>query len=379
MKIKDIKIREIFATNTKKTIEIEIFTDIGNFRSSVPIGTSKSRYEVEYLDTKIAINNFKRILRFFKNKEFFDQRDVDEYIKIIDKTKNLKNIGGNVALALSFCFLKCFAFEKQKEVFEFLGKEKIPLPICNVAGSWGGDIQEFLVFPKSQKSFKDSIEKIGEVYLELGKEIAKIDPKFNFGKNLESGWQTFHNFKEILSIIKTLAESYNLRIGIDMAASSIWDGKFYNYSKFKISSSEQLNLVSNLIKEFKIDYIEDPFDQDSFYLFATLQNEFPNKMICGDDLIATNIERLEIGIKTGACRAVIVKPNQVGLISDLIDFVNLAKKNKLILVFSHRSAETEETILCHLAVGLGANYIKIGISGERIDKINEMIRIEEKF
>ncbi|MEM5869970.1 MAG: enolase C-terminal domain-like protein [Candidatus Aenigmatarchaeota archaeon] len=383
-----LEIRQIFATNSKKTIEVEIETAKGKVRASVPIGTSRGKHEVVFLPTEEVINKFNLIRRSFTNEEFKNQEEVDELIRTIDKTPEFKEIGGNLALAISSAFLKAFALDEGLEFFEYLAaltksELKMPKPVCNVAGGWKdsrSDIQEFLLLPVHQNSFFESISKISQAYLDLGKALKLADPTFAYGRNWESGWITNLNFIELLNILKKIANNYLLRIGLDVAASQLWDGKqyyVYPFSNKILSKLEQLKLMQDLAEEYPISYIEDPFMEDDFVSFAVLTSSLPNKLIVGDDLFATNLKRLKDGIELKATNAIIVKPSQVGTISDVIKVVKLAKENRIVTVMSHRSGETEDELIAHLAVGLGCDYVKFGISGERISKLNEMIRIEE--
>ena len=385
-----LELRQIFATNSKKTIEVELETAKGKVSASVPIGTSRGKYEVVYLPVEEAMNKFNLIRRNFTNQDFKDQKDVDDFIRTIDKTPELKEIGGNLALAISSAFLKAFALNEGLEVFEYLAtitksELKMPKPVCNVAGGWKeskSDIQEFLLLPVHQNSFFDSISKISQAYLDLGKLLKQADPTFAYGRNWESGWVTNLSFVELLNFLKKITNEHLLRIGLDLAASQLWDGKqyyIYRYSNKILSKIEQLKLIQDLAREYPISYIEDPFMEDDFVSFAVLTSSLSNKLIVGDDLYATNLKRLKEGIELKASNAMIVKPSQVGTISDVIQVVKLAKENKILTVMSHRSGETEDNLIAHLAVGLGCDYVKFGISGERTNKINEMIRIEKKI
>jgi enolase len=383
-----LEIREIFATNSQKTIEVELETVKGKVRASVPIGTSRGKYEVKYLPVDTVVNKFNLIRRQFTNENFKEQKDVDELIRSIDKTEDLREIGGNLALAISSAFLKAFALENEMETFEYLltqakSKPVMPKPVCNVAGGWKesrSDIQEFLLLPVHWYSFFESISKISQAYLNLGKMLKEVDPTFNYGRNWESGWVTNLNFNELLKILEKIANENLLKIGIDFAATQLWDGKqyyVYRYSDKILGKLEQLKLVQNLAKEYSINYLEDPFMEDDFTSFALLTSGVQPKLVVGDDLYATNSKRLKDGLRFKATNAMIIKPSQVGTITDLMKTVELAKKNKIVTVMSHRSGETEDTLIAHLAVGLGCDYVKFGISGERAIKINEMVRIEE--
>ncbi len=386
MIVRNLNIREIFATNAQKTIEVELETKKGVVRSSVPMGTSKGTHEIVYKPVDEVVRKFLMIRRNFQT-EFENQEDVDTLIRIIDKTPNFSEIGGNLALGISSAFLKAFALEEGLEVFEFLMKEKtdFPKPICNVVGGWRGsgasDIQEYLLVPVHQTNFLNSMTKITNAFQEIGKALKEKDPNFVFGKNLESAWVTSLPMEEILKLIKNIAAKNLLKLGLDVAASHLWDGTKYVYqnSGAKFGKAQQVSFIRDLAERFDILYLEDPFDEDDFLSFSVLTHEAQKRIICGDDLFVTNIERLRQGLQQHATNAVLVKPNQVGTITDVIKLVKEARKNGLYTVMSHRSGETEDTMICHLAAGLNCDYIKLGISGERTVKINEMIRIEEKL
>jgi len=382
MKVKDLKLREILATNAQKTIEVELETDKVKARASAPIGTSISRYEVVYLPIEEVKKEFPSIKRRFVSQSFASMEEVDHFLKFIDKTSNFRKIGGNLALCISSAFLKAFALEQGKELFEFLSKEKksIPLPICNVAGGWRrqSDIQEFLFLPVHQKSFLESISKIAHAYHQLRIELREKDNKFNFGKNIESAWLTSLDLYKLLEILTEIATENELKIGLDVAASQLWDGKNYVYkSGENLARAEQLNLMEHLTKKYPIIYIEDPFSEDDFVSFATLTHRLQNKIVAGDDLFSTDLNKLQYGISYKAASGIIIKPSQVGTMTDTIKVMEEAKKNNIKTIVSHRSGETDDTLICHLAVGMNSDYIKIGIAGERTNKINEIIRIEE--
>lgn len=384
MIVKNLTIREIFTTSNRKTIETELETRKGTVRASVPIGTSRGKHEVVFLPVEDVIRNFVGIRRHFIGQSFDDQEEVDGFLRILDKTTNFKEIGGNLALGLSAVFLKGFAMERGVEVFEVLAEKnsELPLPLCNVVGglSWRSDIQEFLLMPIHQKSFFDSMTTLSAAYDEIGRALKKADPNFAFGRNLESAWVSSMGFEAILKILKKIADRMLLRIGLDVAASHLWNGKHYVFSSGeKLSRPEQIALFQDMASKYPIYYIEDPFHEDDFLAFSVLTCRLAKRLICGDDLFVTNMERLRTGIERKAANAIIIKPNQVGTITDTIKVVREAKKGGIKTVMSHRSGETEDTLVCHLAVGLGCDYVKFGIGGERAVKINEMLRIEEKL
>lgn len=391
MIVRDIKIREIFSHNLKETIEVEVEISKGKVRASVPIGTSRGVYEVEYLPTKEVIKNFLEIREKFRMKEFKNFEEVDNTILEYDKSEKLNKIGGNLALAISLAMLKAFALHEDLEVFEYVSsyfnfKIKIPKPVCNVIGGGkhfgGSDFQEFLLIGKTS-NFKEEIKKIINLYFKIAERLKKEDRSFNFGRNLESAWITNLSTKRILEILRDFSKEYELYLGIDVAASSFYDFSkgMYVYEKegLELNRIEQLSYLYDLIKDYEIFYIEDPFYEEDFVSFATLLSHFPQKLIVGDDLTVTNLERLKKASELKSINGIIIKPNQIGLITKVAEVIKFAKKNDIKVIFSHRSGETEDPVISQLAVGFGSEYIKLGIAGERTIKINEILRIEEKI
>ena len=209
-------------------------------------------------------------------------------------------------------------------------------------------------------------------------ELKKKDKYFSSKKNDENAWMTSLNEKEILDILK----KFNVDIGLDIAASSFFKRKKYHYKNPKLDRSpeEQLSYVSNLIKNFGIYYIEDPFEEESFEDFSKILNKSNKSLIVGDDLTTTNYKRLEEAIEKNAINAIIVKPNQIGSLLEVKRVVELAKSKGIKIIFSHRSGETEENVLADLAFGFGADFLKCGITSEvREAKIKRIIEIEESL
>lgn len=397
MHVRNMKIRKVFATNSLPTIEIELQTKDGSVHSTVPMGTSTGEHEVVYLPVDDTIRKFSILSRYFRTETFDSPADVDKTLHIIDKNPNFKEIGGNLAIGVSTAFLKAFALKSGKDVFEYVydytgqakrlkdmkKKPKMPLPLANVVGGWHGqsDIQEFMLLPASQKSFAKSAETLSDAYLYVRDEIKEKDPSFSFSRNLESAWVTNLNYDTILKVLTRSSRDGLLKIGLDVAASNLWDGRHYVYKHKRLIRTQQLDLMADLARRFPITFIEDPFEEDDFVSHATLTHRLSERgvMVCGDDLYATNVERLKRGLEHKSTNTVLVKPNQIGTVTDTINFVEEAKKNGMKTVMSHRSGTTEDTLVCHLGVGLACDYVKFGISGERATKINELIRIEEKL
>lgn len=385
MRALSIKIRKVLATNSQPTIEVEVETAKGKVKSSAPMGTSTGKYEAFQISADDALRKFGVIKRFFTSSEFASQRDLDKMIKTTDDTSYFREIGGNLAIAISSAFLKAFALESGMEVWQYLAKEfktkpKMPMPLCNIVGGWKGqsEFQEFLFMPVHQKSFSESIFKISEAYIAVGDMLKQHDKSFDYGKNMESAWLTSLGFETILQLLKKVADENFLKIGIDVAASQIFKNGLYHYrGGVKMNSHEQLNFVESILRKFPVYYVEDPFQEDDWLSFSTAVARWQPRIVCGDDFYATRIHRLLSSVDKKATNAAIVKPNQIGTITDMLEFANEAKKRGIITVLSHRSGETDDSLISHLAVCLGTDYAKFGISGERVVKLNELIRIEE--
>lgn len=382
MIINEVNAKSILDSRKEKTILVSIKTNVGEFSASSPNGKSTGKYEA-----KSYVKNIEHDIKTIKEiGEYFS----DEIIESFDDLKRVediadKQIGANTLFAFESAILKAISKEKRKEVWELIGGgKKFPRLVGNCIG--GGkhsssqrkpDFQEFLLIP-DLKSVEKNFEKNKEIKKELKNILEKIDNKFGGEKNDEDAWMTSLNEREVLEIIKKT----EVPIGIDAAASSFYKRKNYNYEnpKFKRSIEEQFEYVSNLIKNLNIFYLEDPFEENDFESFAKLLKRFPDRLIVGDDLTTTNLKRLQKAIKMKSISAIIVKPNQIGSLIEVKEVCSLAKKNNIKIVFSHRSGETEETILADLAFGFQADFFKCGITGnEREKKIKRLIEIENKL
>jgi enolase len=383
MKIKEISAKSIFNSRREKTILISINTNIGKFSASSPSGKSIGKYEAKSynksLDEDIKI--IKQLSDYFSKElieKFEDLRKIED---IVDR-----QIGANTFFALESAILKALAREQKKEIWELINPnaKKFPKLVGNCIG--GGkhssadkkpNFQEFLLIPESK-----NVEEAFEINKKIKKEIKEIlireDNKFKGERNDEDAWISSLNEKEILDILKKTG----LNLGIDVAASSFYKRGHYNYKNpiFKRNKEEQFEYISNLIKNFDLCYIEDPFEENDFESFSRLLKKFPNKLIVGDDLTTTNPQRCEKAIKMKSINAVVIKPNQIGSLIKMKETIDLAKKNDVKLVFSHRSGETEETILADLAFGFQSDFFKCGITGkEREIKIKRLIEIEKNL
>ena len=383
MIIKSVSAKEILDSRKEKTILVSIKTNAGDFSASAPNGKSKGKYEAKPYKKNIEedIKTLEKFSDYFSEEQiekFSDLKKIEEVVK--------GQVGANTLFAFESAVLKCLAKEKTKEIWQLINPnaKKFPRLVGNCVG--GGqhsaskkkpDFQEFLIIPNS-KSVKESSE-----IMKSAKQTAKfflkeIDENFKEEKNDEDAWITFLNEKEVFEVLEKL----KIPLGVDVASSSFCKRKIYKYENpmLKRTGEEQFEYLTNLIKNFNLYYIEDPFYEEDFENFAKLLKKFPDRLIVGDDLTVTNCKRFEKAIKMKSINAIIVKPNQTGSLLEVEKVCELAKKNNIKIVFSHRSGETEESILADLAFGFDADFLKCGITGkEREVKIKRLIEIEKKL
>lgn len=386
MIIKGVKAKIIKDSRGDETIEVSIKTNVGSFSASSPNGKSKGKFETKSYKKSIKgdIEALEKISDYFSSEyieKFEDLRRIEDIVK--------GHIGGNTLLALEYAALKAISKESKKEPWQIINPrvKKIPRLVGNCIG--GGlhsepidgkrpDFQEFLLIPKPNSAiegFKINLNAKKEARVNLKKK----DLKFKGTRNDENAWMTSLNEKQVLEI---LSES-KIPMGLDIAASGFYKRKKYNYQnpKIKRDNEEQLMYISNLAKNFNLIYIEDPFDEDDFESHAKLMKLISNRcMVVGDDLTVTNYKRLEKAIEMKAINALIMKPNQNGSLIEVARVAELAKKNNIKMIFSHRSGETKEDILSDVAFGFGADFIKCGITGDvREAKIKRLIQIEKSL
>lgn len=384
MQIKEVSAKAILDSRKDKTILVTIKTSQGeSFSASSPTGKSTGKYEKKSYKKNLQedIKTIKKFSEYFSEEIINNFDDLRRIEDIVDG-----HIGANSLFALESAALKALAKEQKKEVWQLINPQtkKLPRLVGNCVG--GGkhshiakkpDFQEFLIIP-SEKNIEKSFENSKNAKKETGYLLKKTDEKFAGKKTDEDAWETGVNEKEVLECLKQL----NMPIGIDVAASSFYKRKKYNYEnpQLKRDEDEQFYYLSSLIKNFNLFYIEDPFQEEDFESFSKLLKMFPDRLIVGDDLTATNYKRLEKAIKMKSINAIIVKPNQIGSLIEVRDVCKLAKKHDIKIVFSHRSGETSESILADLAFGFGADFFKAGITGkEREVKIKRLIEIEKRM
>lgn len=397
--IEDVLARKIFNSRGEETLEVDIITAMGFGRASAPAGASVGKAEVaSYPDGGVAqaIKNVEELITpelIGTNADM--QEEIDLLLHEIDGTENFRNVGGSVAYAVSLATAEAAATSYGVPLFQHLGgylANELPYPLGNVLG--GGkhahgrslNIQEFLVLPLKASSFSHAAKANAMVHQEVSYFLRSKDPTFTGGRNDEGGWTTGIKDEMALEILMKACEQVSeelgvdCRLGIDIAASTLWNRKekSYGYGETKRNSGEQLDFVLHLIKTYGLVYVEDPFHEEDLEGFAELSRKAKKCLVCGDDLFTTNKERLTRGIRMDAANAIIIKVNQVGTLTDAWETSKTAKGARCTPIMSHRSGETNDAHIAHLSVGFGCPIVKTGIvGGSRVSKINELVRIEE--
>jgi len=402
--IEDVRVRKILDSRGNPTVEVDIITWNGFGRAAAPSGASTGSREVVSFPeggvSQVITEVEDLISSELIGMAAEDIEDIDEVLKEIDGTDNLSAIGGNTTVAVSMAAAKAAAMSYNLPLYNFLGgnfKKEIPYPLGNMmnggahAGPNAPDIQEFLVVPVGACDITEAVFANVEVHKRLKELISKKDPSFTGGKGDEGGWIPNITNDQALEIQAQACEDvgdelgFIIKPGLDMASSEFWseeEGKYvYGQDGLKRDSGDQVDYVKDLIDTYHMFYVEDPFDERDFEGFAELTSKVGSKCrICGDDLFVTNSELLAKGIEMNAANAIIIKPNQIGTLTDTYETVRLAKENGVMPVVSHRSGETCDETIAHLAIAFGAPMIKTGaIGGERIAKLNELIRIEDEM
>jgi enolase len=399
--IEDVTARKILNSRGDPTIEVDVLTVDGYGRASAPSGASTGKAEaVSYPKGGVeeAIKKVDELLApELIGLSADEQEEIDNLLHELDGTEGFRNIGGNTAYAVSLAVADAATSSYGLHLFQYLGGQMasdLPYPLGNVLG--GGkhalgkvpDIQEFLVLPVGAPSFSAAAEANVAVHRKLKSFLKEADPHFTGGRGDEGAWApNISNEKALETVSKACEEvseevGFRCRPGLDVASSSLWDNEKqrYMYARDDVhrDTGEQMEYILDLIKKYKLVYVEDPFHEDDFGSFRELTSKTRDCLICGDDLFVTNVERLSKGIKNCAGNAIIIKMNQIGTLTDTWKTTRLAKENGYVPVVSHRSGETTAFHIAHLSVAFNCPVIKTGVmGGERIAKLNELIRIEE--
>jgi enolase len=399
-RVHSVELRRVLDSRGNTTVEADVLTEDGGFgRAAAPAGASTGAHEAVELPPSAAIAAARRLAvpRLEGTVHAGDQRTVDAALRGADGTDDLSEIGANAVVAVSMAVAKAAADTVGVPLYQHLGgalrgpsSDSFPVPLGNVVG--GGehardatDIQEFLAVPVGAPSVAEAAFANARVHGRVGDLLDEHG--IPAGKGDEGAWapQTDDEtaFEVVSEAVEAVADDlgFEIRMGLDVAATELYDADMdvYRYSNVERTPDEQVDYVASLVDEYDLAYVEDPLDEEAFDGFAALTDRVGSRtVICGDDLFVTNVERLQRGIDEGAGNSILVKPNQIGTISDAVDAVELAVENGFTPVISHRSGETEDTTIAHLAVATDAPFVKTGaVGGERTAKLNELIRIAD--
>ncbi|AEG18445.1 phosphopyruvate hydratase [Methanobacterium paludis] len=402
--IEDIRVRKILDSRGNPTVEVDVITWNGFGRAAAPSGASTGAREVVAFPEggvdKIISEVEDIISSELIGMDAEDLNEIDLVLKEIDGTENLAAIGGNTTVAVSMAVAKAAASSYNMPLYRFLGGNipcEIPYPLGNMinggahAGKNAPDIQEFLVVPVGAETITEAVFTNVNVHKKIRELIQAKDKSFTGGKGDEGGWAPNLTSEEAIEIQVKACEMVSDETGVlvkpslDMAASELWDPAseeyVYNREGARRSTGEQVDFVADIIDTYGYFYVEDPIREGDFAGFAELTKKSGKKcLICGDDIFVTNKDILAEGIEAGAGNAIIIKPNQIGTLTDTYKTVELAKNNKYVPVVSHRSGETTDDTIAHMAVAFSSPIIKTGaVGGERIAKLNELVRIAEEM
>ncbi len=344
-----IKARKTFNSRGSPTIEVEVSTKKSWYRAEAPSGASTGLHEVIAYPSGGVEEAVKLVETLVAPKlvgvAVEKQKEVDRLLHEVDGTENFSKIGGDTAIAISLAVSKAAAASKNMLLFQYLSGGKpavLPHPLGNVlgggkhAGGKAPDIQEFLALPVEVSSFSEAAWANICVHRKVGKLLGKADVTFTGGKGDEGAWAPNLDSNKALEVVAKAAESVSdelgvdVRVGLDVASSSLWDvkKKFYVYQRegVKRGPGEQIDYVLDLIRTYRLAYVEDPLHEEDFEGFAEITGRVKSCLVCGDDLFTTNPVRLRRGIGLKAGNAIIVKPNQIGTLTETSETVAQANQ-----------------------------------------------------
>ncbi|WP_148414360.1 phosphopyruvate hydratase [Haloferax sp. KTX1] len=394
-RITSVALRRVLDSRGNPTVEADVLTESGGFgRAAAPSGASTGEYEAIELPPTEAIAAARRhaVPRLVDEVHAGNQREVDATLRAADGSENFSEIGANSAVAISMAAAKAGADVLGAPLYQHLGGafrgDNFPTPLGNVIG--GGEhakeatnIQEFLAAPVGAPSVSEAVFANAKVHARASEILDERDVPA--AKGDEGAWappvsdaEAFEIMGEAVSDVEDEL-GFEIGFGLDIAASEMFEDGVYHYGDETKTTDEQIDYVAEMVDEYDLVYVEDPLDENDYEGFAELTERVGDRtLICGDDLFVTNVDRLQDGIDVGAANSILIKPNQIGTLTDAFDAVELASRNGMDAVISHRSGETEDATIAHLAVATDAPFIKTGtVQGERTAKLNELIRIAD--
>lgn len=403
--IRKIEAREILSGIGRPTVEVDLITQKGTFvTASVPSGTSKGKYEAYELydggrrygglGVRKAVENVNSVIGpALCGKDVTRQRALDRIMIEMDGTKNKSRLGGNAILGVSMAIARAAASVSHMPLYQYIGgigSTRLPLPLVTILA--GGkhsssrlDFEDYLLVPSRFDSFGDSVEALLETRKALK---SMLNEKHGTIPEVGGAFsppmrETSEAFEFMLAAIEKAGFSGRMSLGLDVAASEFYDSQkdLYCLSQRKITADDLLAIYIQLAKDYPLVFIEDPFHQEDFDRFAALTAALPSIKIVGDDLFATNPERILKGIQKGAANTLLLKINQIGTISEACNAGSLSVDNQYGIAVSIRSSDTNDNFIADMAVGVRAEQIKLGspVRGERSAKYNRLLAIEQEL
>ena len=395
--IENSSMRLVLDSRGNRTVEATIRLKGGSTGTcSAPSGASTGATEVKSFRNSSAEESVKYFNRTVRQSisgfNGLNQSGFDDLLKKIDGTNDFSEMGGNASTALSIALAKAVSIQCGIPLYRYAGgsfKGKMPKPLGNVIGGGkhainGTTIQEFFISNDS-KSFLKAMEFNVAVHRRIGQMAKEIFKDVSIGVGDEKAWALSIDDTQAMEMLKEAAMQVskdlkaNHILGFDAAASSFFENGKYVYKDHTKTRDEQIDFVIESHKKYGFTVLEDPMDENDFDGHAAITHAIgKNALIVGDDLYTTNAERIREGIKKKATNAVLIKVNQIGTLSDTWDAVKTATEASMKNVISHRSGETEDNFIAHLSIAFSSDYIKSGaIGGERLAKLNELVRIQE--
>lgn len=413
-KISSIKARQILDSRGEPTIEVDLYLDDNVLgRAAVPSGASTGQFEAlelrdgdekKYLGKGVskAIDNVEnKIAKVLVGKENLDQNELDKLMIELDGTVNKSNFGANAILGVSLAYAKAMAKARGLELYLYIAelyhknKLSLPSPMFNIVNggrhaNWATDVQEFMVIIEAE-NYTEQLRGGMEIFGNLGKLLKVKGMNTNIGN--EGGYAPgFKNNEEAFDILSEAIHNAGYKLGgnvhfaLDVAASEFYNAENGTYQLktegVEMSKADWIARLESWVEKYPMKSIEDPFDQNDWESWSVFTNSMGSKIqIVGDDLLVTNKSKIEEAVKQQACNALLVKLNQIGTLTETLEAMNTAEVNGWKNVVSHRSGETEDVTIAHLAVGTDAGQIKTGAPsrGERTAKYNELLRISEEL
>ncbi len=410
--ISKLHARQILDSRGFPTVEVDCVLDDGSFgRGAVPSGASTGSHEaLELRDGDKKVFGGKSVMTAVKNvntiiaKELIgmqiaDHRSIDQKMLDLDGTENKSKLGANAILGVSIAACRARAMSEKQPVWESLAEQydvslvagaPMPVPLMNVVNGGkhadsGLSFQECMIVPDEFSNYSEALRAGVETFHTLKSILTKkghitaVGDEGGFAPRVKSGDEAF---ALLMEAIKAAGYEGKVRLAIDAAASEFYSDGIYSIDGRKLSSEELVDYYVELCKKYPIVSIEDSHSEDDWEGFALMQKTLgKNVQLVGDDLFVTNTKRIEKGIEQKAANAVLIKLNQIGTVSETVDAIQMAQKNGWNAITSHRSGETEDAFISHLAVALKTGQIKTGAPsrGERTAKYNELLRIEEEL